>query len=57
MALKFTAYLTDIGEVPDSTQDDLQKLVDQVLRIANKHADFYICRDGDVTVEPGGEER
>lgn len=56
MALKLTVYIGGAGEDPGDSQEDLNKLADRILRIANKHADFYAYRSGNVTVEPREEE-
>jgi len=54
MALKLTVYISDecgpIAGLESAPQDELNELADNVLRIANKHADYFIYRSGDVEI-------
>lgn len=54
MALKLTVYISDecgpIAGLESAPQEELNKLADNVLGIACKHADFFIYRSGNAEI-------
>lgn len=54
MALKLTVYISDecgpICGLESAPQEELNSLADRVLRVACKHADFFIYRSGNAEI-------